>query len=120
MSNAVSIEYAFAHLLGLGIGTRGLVNDADVFRVGDPKSLAQVLLNAAAALDKRTKDAGFQLEQNENGSPGARIEVALSEVRQEAERLKLLKKEEGETYQWRVIGALVSVIAAMLETSEKR
>jgi hypothetical protein len=118
MGNAVSIEYAFASLLEVSLGSRGGVNDADVFRVGSPEALADVLERAAAALDARTKKAGLQADSAENGSPGARIQVAIEALRREATELRRLTRDEGETYQWRVIGALVSITAALLEQYE--
>jgi hypothetical protein len=69
---------------------------------------------------RKFKKAVFQGVNPENGSPTARIGVALDELRREADQLKMLNTEEGESYQWQVIGSLVSVIAAMLEIAESK
>lgn len=118
MGDAVSIEYAFANLLGIQTGDRGNVNDADVFRNGSPEALAAVLERAADAIDERTKKARLRAEDPEAGSADARIGVAIDRMRREAAELKRRSKEEGETYQWRVIGDLVSIIASLLEKLE--
>jgi hypothetical protein len=114
MADAVSTEYSFAYLLGLELGDRGHVNDADVFRLGQPQDLAKVLEAAADAIDRRTRALGLQQPTPPPGSPAARIDVGVSDLRGIAMNLKNRSGLEGETYQWHVIGALVGIIAAML------
>lgn len=118
MGDAVSIEWALDRLLGRSVGSRGGPNDADVFRLGDPKSLAIVLEQAAEAIVARASAIGLLDGPLENGSLGARIESAADSLRREATELKKKSKEEGETYQWRVIGDLISIVAALLESHE--
>ncbi|MBI4218525.1 MAG: hypothetical protein HY682_00170 [Chloroflexi bacterium] len=119
MPDAVSIEYAFAYLLGLRLGDRGYVNDADVFRNGRPTALAEVLDGAADAIERRTAALGLTMKDMTGGTPEARIRVGVSVLRDAAVELKKRSGDEGETYQWHVIGGLVGILAALLEHCER-
>jgi hypothetical protein len=68
--NAVALEYSFAHLLRLPLSRRGAVNDADVFRNGDPASLSKLLEATADSLETRLRI----FENPQPGSPAARIQ----------------------------------------------
>jgi hypothetical protein len=122
--DAVGLEYAFAELLGYSVGARGEVNDADVFRNADPTRLSKLLETTADRLHEKLAD----IPRHPSGSPGARIGVAIDDLREMAELLRNNHGTElhrdtpraaaGQTYQWGVIGALVMILAAILEPKE--
>ena len=53
--DAVRIEHFFAHALGIELGKRGEVNDADYVRSGKPQYLAGALRKAQSRLKKRAE-----------------------------------------------------------------
>jgi hypothetical protein len=113
--DAVSIEYAFAQLIGNQIGGRGTVHDADVFRGGKPASLAKAVEAAADALQAKTNAKSFSETDSEPGGAKARIDVAISRLRATAKSMSTLEKDECEDYHWEIVGALVATSAALLE-----
>lgn len=115
--DAVSIEYAFAQLIGNPVGARGTSHDADVFRGGNPKDLSKALLDAITALENKAKSVTFTSADAANGGAKARLDVAISRLRDYANELSKSKNVEREDYHWEIIGALISVIAALLEKS---
>jgi hypothetical protein len=118
--DAVAIEYAFAQLMGLGTGARGLANDADVFRHGDPKDLGALLQQASAALAQRIGSLRFDDAEKENGGAFSRLEVAAAQLQRLGKDLEKRSKAESEDPHWEVIGALVATVAALLEHCERR
>ena len=88
MGSAVLIEQAFDQLLGRAVGSRGGVADADVFRTGDSKALAAALEAGAAKIEERSRNLGLLNNAATNGSTGARISVAIDELRIRAADLK--------------------------------
>ena len=116
--DAVSIEYAFAKLVGDPIGARGTAHDADVFRVGNPKSLAKALDQAANAIEKRTKSITFSSSEVEAGGARARLNVAIGQLRAVAEGMAKAKHAQLNYYDWEVIGSLISITTALIEHLE--
>lgn len=113
--DATSIEYAFAKLIGNPTGARGTSHDADVFRSGNPKSLAKALSDAADALEEKVKSVQFALADTEPGGAKARIDVAISRLHKIADGMSKSATVSREDYHWEIIGCLVSTIAALLE-----
>lgn len=116
--DAVSIEHAFAKLVGNPTGARGTSHDADVFRGGNPRSLAKALSDAADALEERIKSIQFAPADMEPGGAKARIDVAISRLRKIASTMSMSVTVSRENYHWEIVGCLVSTIAALLEKAK--
>lgn len=112
--DAVSIEYAFANLIGNPIGARGTSHDADVFRGGEAKSLSFALSEAIDALEAKVNALKFDPEESQPGGTKARLDVAIDRLKRIAETMSKSKAVAGEDYHWEIIGCLVSTIAALL------
>lgn len=113
--DAVSIEYAFAQLIGNPIGGRGTVHDADVFRNGKPANLAKAIEAAADALEAKTNAKSFSASDSAPGGSKARLDVSISRLRATAKTMSGLQTVESEDYHWEIVGALVATAAALLE-----
>jgi hypothetical protein len=118
--DAVDIEYAFATMVGSSIGARGTDHDADVFRAGDPKELAKALKNAVNALRERVGAISFDLSESDAGEAKARLDVAINRLEDLSDDLASQKDKEPFDYHWEIIGALISMVASLLETLERR
>ncbi len=117
--DAVSIEYAFARLLGSEIGARGTDHDADVFRGGRRKNLAVALSKAADAIESRVGALTFAPTDSEAGGIKARLTVAIGRLRRIAATMAASGDAEPSDYHWEIIGCLVSTTTALLETLER-
>lgn len=117
--DAVSIENAFARLIGNPVGARGTSHDADVFRGGLPEQLALALYDAANALDTQVKSVDFEAADSEPGGAKARIEVAISRLKKTARAMSNSTVVSREDYRWEIIGCLVSTVAALLERAKR-
>lgn len=111
--NAVGIEHAFAMFMQQGVGERGLPHDADAFRMGEVKSLAEVIDRLADQLEARSHLIKFS--SNENGSPQAKIRVAVKSLHSLATAMKTSGAEEPQDYHWLIVGDLVLAIDALLK-----
>jgi len=116
--DAVAIEYAFANLVGAGIGARGGSHDADTFRGGNPPSLANAIEDAADALQQRYSAFTFEAVDSQPGGAKIRIESGIQRLRNIAQTMRKSKTTEPEDYHWEIVGALVQMIAAMLEKAK--
>jgi hypothetical protein len=117
--NAVSIEHAFAKLVGTPIGGRSTPHDAETFRGGNPKNLSKALTQAISAIEKRTAKVHFSPEDSEAGGAKARLDVAISRLRDICNNMSKSSKNEAEDYHCEIIGCLVSVITSLLERLEQ-
>lgn len=117
--DAVSIEHAFAKLVGSEIGGRGTNHDADVFRGGNLKDLSVALNEAAEAIESRMNALPFSPSDSEPGGTKARLSVAAARLKRTAEAMASSKGSEPSDYHWEIVGCLVSTIAALLETLER-
>lgn len=113
--DAVSIEHAFAQLIGNSIGGRGTVHDADVFRGGNPPDLAKALKAAADALEAKANMKTFTSADSQPGGAKARIDVAIRRLRKISLTMSTSKSIEREDYHWEIVGVLVATVAALLE-----
>lgn len=120
MFDAVSIEYAFAKMVGDEIGARGTDHDADTFRSGRPKNLAKALRGMVDALDTRFNKLSLPEQLMQSGECGARLSVAISRLGRFADQLAERKNDEPDDYHWEIIGSLVSVIAALFDYLEQK
>jgi hypothetical protein len=118
MFDAVSIEYAFAYLLQEHLGERGTPNDADVFRSGDPASLAKVIEASADALEKRIGSIKFDPIESESGGSKARLGVAIRGLKSIAKDMRSTSTDEPNDYHWIIIGEYVGALAALLDHIE--
>lgn len=120
--DAVSIEHAFAKLVGSPIGSRGTSHDADTFRGGNVKSLGAALQEATDALEARVKALPpFTAAENQNGAPKARLDVAIGRLKAQAAAMsKSTAAPQREDYHWELIGCLVSTIDALLDSMQRR
>lgn len=116
--DAVDIEYSFAKLIGSPIGARGTVHDADIFRGGNPKSLSKALAKATDAIEKRSKSVKFSADDSEAGGSKARLDVAISRLRDIAKKMSQSTSPEFNDYHWEIVGCLISVITSLLEKTE--
>jgi hypothetical protein len=113
--DAVSIEHAFAQLMGSTIGGRGTVHDADIFRGGNPSHLAKAIEAAANALEAKANTKTYTAADTQPGGAKARIDVAISRLRKTARAMSTSKTIEPEDYHWEIVAALVVTVAALLE-----
>lgn len=113
--DAVSIEHAFAQLIGNTIGGRGTVHDADVFRSGNPSHLAKAIEAAADALEAKANKKAYTAADTQPGGVKAKIDVAISRLRKVAGTMSTSKTIEREDYHWEIVGALVTTVAALLD-----
>lgn len=113
--DAVSIEHAFAKLIGNPTGARGTSHDADVFRGGNPQSLASALSDAVNALEVQVEAIQFAASDAEPGGAKARIDVAISRLRKISCTMANSSQVIREDYHWEIIGCLISTIAALME-----
>jgi len=122
MYDAVSIEYAFAHLLEKPIGARGGVHDADVFRYGSVKGLGQLLDATADHLSKRISRIQFAPIESQAGGAKAQLEASIRGLKAIAKEMMQKqdadKNRESEDYHWLIIGDLVQTIASLLNHVE--
>ncbi len=116
MFNAVSIEHTLSRFFGDEIGTRDSFYDADLFREGDPKELAEMMRHVAAHFEKRA--ARIQYPAQLDGTTKAYIASCASQLRSLADQVRQRKKNESEDYHWEVFGALMRGIVGLLETLE--
>lgn len=116
--DAVSIEHAFAKLVGNSTGARGTSHDADVFRDGNPKSLAKALTDATNALEEKIKSIQFTVTDTEPGGAKAQIDVAISRLQKIANIMEASATVSREDFHWEIIGCLISTIAALLEKAK--
>lgn len=117
---AVDIEYAFARLNGNEIGGRGTEYDADVFRGGKIKDVSVALIKAVEVIDSRVNALPFVPSDSEPGGIKARLSVANERLRRLATAMSAFQASEPNDYHWAIVGCLVSTIAALLETLERR
>jgi hypothetical protein len=87
----------------------------DVFRGGNPKDLSKALLDAVSTLEQKSKNVTFTSADAAHGGARARLDAAISRLRDYANELAKSKTDEREDYHWEIIGALVSVIAVLLK-----
>jgi len=120
MFDAVTIEYAFASLVGDELGQRGTNHDADTFRAGNSKSLAEAIRGAATSLETRIQALTFTSVEQANGGAKARLDVAVTKLRRIAESMETRNQKEPEDYHWEIIGCFVSSTAALLESLEQQ
>lgn len=120
MFDAVTIEYAFAFLVGDELGQRGTNHDADTFRAGNPKSLAEAMREAATSLETRIQALTFTPVEQANGGAKARLDVAIAKLRSIADSMETRIQREPEDYHWEIIGCFVFSTAALLESLEQR
>jgi hypothetical protein len=113
--DAVSVEYAFARLAGASIGGRGTPHDADVFRGGNPASLAGALDEAISAIGKRIATVTWTAADQQPGGAKARLDVALSRLQKISKSMSTSKSIEPNDYHWEIIGSLISTIDVLLE-----
>jgi hypothetical protein len=118
--DAVSIEYAFARLVGNPIGGRGTSHDADVFRSGKPTSLAEALSEAIDAIEERANSIDFAPEDSDPGGSKTRLEVAISHLRKTSEAMSQSKTAEPQDYHWAIIGCLISIITSLFEKNQTK
>ena len=118
--DAVSIEYAFARLLGDDIGARGTCHDADFFRSGNLKQIAKALEKAADSIEFKVNSFTFDASEIEPGGAKARLGVAIGRIRKIASKMSSSKESEPNDYHWEIIGCLISTVSALLETLSRR
>ena len=120
MYDAESIELAFSALTGEGrTGLDGFL-DADVFRLGKPKDIGQLLQKATDVLERRIASIRFEPGESEPGKPQARLNQAVESLRQVAADMQEMDRPEPEDYHWILVGHLVHTIAALLNLIEDR
>jgi len=113
--DAVNIEHAFAKLIGNPVGARGTSHDADVFREGNPKSLAVAIDEAVDSIEERIKAINFTDDDRKPGQARARIDVAINRLRNISQAMTKLSGDNHQGYQWEIIGCLVSIIDVLIE-----
>jgi hypothetical protein len=118
--DAVSIENAFARLLGNEIGVRGTCHDADIFRGGNLEQIAKSLEKAADAIESKVNSFTFEPTETEAGGAKACLGVAIDRIRNIASKMSSLKESEPNDYHWEIIGCLISTVSALLETLSRR
>jgi len=116
--DAVSIEHAFAKLIGNSSGARGTSHDADVFRAGNSKNLAKALSDATNALEEKIKSVQYSTADMEPGGAKARIDAAIHQLRKITVSMTKISTVSREDYHWEIIGCLISTISALLETAK--
>lgn len=114
MFNAVGIEHSFALLTQSPVGQRGLPFDADVFRFGDPKSIADALESAANAVESRLKSFAFKPADRGAGRPEGQLAEMIESIRRIASEMKGMQSIQRDDYRWIIIGSLVLGIHALL------
>jgi hypothetical protein len=112
---AVAIEHRLGRFFGM-VGVRGGFFDADVFRAGRPKELAEVLRRVADTLESRL--AFIRFPQDGPGSSKAQTESCVFWLRYAAENLEKRRNPERENYHWEIFGAMLSGLTGLLETLE--
>ena len=117
--DAVSMEYAFARLVGNEIGARGTEHDADVFRSGKPEYLADALTVAIDAIEDRMSIVKLTPSDSEAGQIGAQLQVAISRLRETASSMKDSEVKEPNDYHWGIIANLLTVINTLLVVAER-
>lgn len=116
--DAVRIEYAFAFFFEKGIGKRGGLHDADVFRAGEYKELGKLLEVFAQHFAKRVERVQFAPEESQNGGAKARLSIAIESLAEMGATLKKHKGREPEDFHWAIIGDLIGSLAALLDHIE--
>jgi hypothetical protein len=114
--NAVGIEHTLARFFGKEIGDRLTFFDADVFRSGDPKDLAEIVRQVANTLEARV--AFIRFPHQGQAPPKAHIESCISRLHHLANDMEQRSKMEREDYHWEIFGALMGAIVGLLETLE--
>lgn len=112
--NAVGIEYSFAFLLGLKIGVRGRINDADVFRIGSVKKLGKLIEATASSLQERCNKIKFSAEEVRDGDNKPKTFVAIKGLKDIAKEMKNSRDKEPDDYHWLIIGELIQIIDSIL------
>jgi hypothetical protein len=115
--NAVGIEHTLARFFGKEIGDRLTFFDADVFRSGDPKDLAEIVRQVADTLEARIAFIRFP-NPGQQGSPRAHVESCIDRLRHLANDMQQRTEGERENYHWEIFGALMAGIVGLLETLE--
>lgn len=113
--DAVSIENAFARLIGNPIGRRGTPHDADIFRGGNPAHLSEALDNAIDTLEAKVNSKTFTIADSQPGGAKTLIDGAISRLRKISAVLANSSAVEREDYHWEIIGSLISIVAILLE-----
>lgn len=114
--NAVAIEHTLARFFGKPIGDRLQSFDADVFRSGNPKDLAEIVRQVAQALESRV--AFIRFRSQGVGSPKVYIDGSIYWLYELAKQMETRRRYEREDYHWEVFGATMGVIIGLLETLE--
>ncbi len=117
MFDATHCEYAFAYMLNRSIGQRGLSNDADVFRSGEPSDLKKLLDDTAKAVQARIDGLTFTAADAENGGVKARLDVMAKSI---ADIKTAITKKEPQDYHWELIATLVHIISALFDYIDER
>jgi hypothetical protein len=99
------------------IGKRGLSNDADVFRSGDPSDLKKLITDTAKAVQAKIDSLTFTAEDAENGGIKARLDVMAKSI---VDIKTAITKNEPQDYHWELIATLVHIIAALFDYIDER
>ena len=119
--DATKPEYAFARMLGIGIGVRGGVNDADVFRAGNTKELGKLMQATCVALRERVEAIPFseadKSPSTQNAEAGCKVFIDHSINALERLAVDMAKSNEREQsdYHWLLIADLLSIIDSLMK-----
>lgn len=116
---AVGIEYAFATFLGEEIGKRGLLHDADMFRVGEVKSLGKLLEKFSKRFRDRVAKISFNQSNPSQRDSKIRLNSAINALERMANEMKKSKDKEPEDYHWLIIRDLVNSLTDLLNYIEQ-
>src|SRR5882757_4840114 len=112
---AEGIEHSFATFLGHPVGQRGKSFDADAFRNGNTNKLSKVVEETVARLSYRVNLIRFSEDESEPGGAKARIEAAISQLRDVTEQMKTSTQREPEDYHWIIISELLCIVGSLLD-----
>lgn len=116
--DAVGIENAFGRLLRRGeTVSRGSIFDADQFRNGDPKLIARAVAALGKFISEKAETINWQESEKaaSTGAPYFPVKQGGEELEIIAKEMREIAEKEPEDYHWLIVGALVDVIAGLLE-----
>lgn len=112
--DAVGIEHTLARFFGGTLGARGEKWDADVFRRGEEKQIAEIVEMVADRVEERAARVKWSSAEQENGAPQRVIEAKVSYLRRYAENLRKSGQTIREDPRWEMLGGLVGIIDSLL------
>jgi hypothetical protein len=112
--NAVGIEHTLGLFFGKQIGSRGEIYDADIFRAGEPKDLAEILRRVADRLEQRLARITFPIADEPRVDAKSQVDGAIVRLRAIATQTAERPRSEPEDYHWEIFGALMMLIAGLL------